>query len=387
MELSGEAFSILSDSDSSVEIVFTPTTAGTFSGTLTITADGVVTETINFSATAILKPEITDLVAPVFTQIYVGEIANGTATFSVANANNVDVELSGDAFGIANNADGFVEIVFTPTTAGTFSGTLTITADGVVTETINFSASAIQKPEITDLVAPVFTQIYVGETANGTATFSVSNTSNVEVELSGEAFSIISNSDSSVEIEFTPTTAGTFSGTLTITADGVVTETINFSASAIQKPEITDLVAPVFTEIYVGETTTSVATFSVANASAVEVVLSGDDAFGIVSEADGYVEILFAPTTAGTFNGTLTITADGVVTETIEFSATAIESISTDIEENEALNIYANEGTIYCGEEFTIYNLAGLDVTSLNGSLQGVYLVVTAKGNKQVSVW
>ena len=387
VELSGEAFSILSDSDSSVEIVFTPTTAGTFSGTLTITADGVVTETINFSATAILKPEITDLVAPVFTQIYVGEIANGTATFSVANANNVDVELSGDAFGIANNADGFVEIVFTPTTAGTFSGTLTITADGVVTETINFSASAIQKPEITDLVAPVFTQIYVGETANGTATFSVSNTSNVEVELSGEAFSIISNSDSSVEIEFTPTTAGTFSGTLTITADGVVTETINFSASAIQKPEITDLVAPVFTEIYVGETTTSVATFSVANASAVEVVLSGDDAFGIVSEADGYVEILFAPTTAGTFNGTLTITADGVVTETIEFSATAIESISTDIEENEALNIYANEGTIYCGEEFTIYNLAGLDVTSLNGSLQGVYLVVTAKGNKQVSVW
>ena len=116
-------------------------------------------------------------------------------------------------------------------------------------------------------------------------------------------------------------------------------------------------------------------------------MLSGDDAFGIVSEADGYVEILFAPTTAGTFNGTLTITADGVVTETIEFSATAIESISTDIEENEALNIYANEGTIYCGEEFTIYNLAGLDVTSLNGSLQGVYLVVTAKGNKQVSVW
>jgi hypothetical protein len=173
---------------------------------------------------------------------------------------------------------------------------------------------------------------------------------------------------------------------LTITADGVVTETINFSATAILKPEITDLVAPVFTEIYVGETANGTATFSVANTNNVEVELSGE-AFSILSNSDSSVEIVFTPTTAGTFNGALTITADGVVTETINFSASAIESISTDIEENEALNIYANEGTIYCDEEFTIYNLAGLDVTSLNGSLQGVYLVVTAKGNKQVSVW
>ena len=55
--------------------------------------------------------------------------------------------------------------------------------------------------------------------------------------------------------------------------------------------------------------------------------------------------------------------------------------------EEEALNIFAKEGTIYCDEEFTIYNLAGLNVTSLNGTLQGVYLVVTTNGNKQVSVW
>ena len=50
----------------------------------------------------------------------------------------------------------------------------------VVTETIEFSASAIFKPVISDLVAPEFTQIYVGETATGTATFSVSNASSGE---------------------------------------------------------------------------------------------------------------------------------------------------------------------------------------------------------------
>ncbi len=387
VELSGEAFSILSEADGSVEIVFTPTTAGTFNGTLTITADNVVSETINFSASAILKPEISDLVAPEFAKIYVGETVNGTATFSVQNATDVEVVLSGDdVFSVVSEANGAVEIKFAPSSAGTFNGTLTITADNVVTETINFSASAILKPVISDLVAPEFTQIYVGETATGTATFSVANASAVEVELSGEAFSILNEADGSVEIVFTPTTAGTFNGALTITADEVVTETINFSVTAILKPVISDLVAPEFTQIYVGETATGTATFSVANASAVEVELSGE-AFSILSEADGLVEIVFTPTTAGTFNGALTITADGVVKEMIDFTAIAIESITTDIEEDEALNIFAKEGTIYCDEEFTIYNLAGLNVTSLNGTLQGVYLVVTSRGNKQISVW
>ena len=387
VELSGEAFSILSEADGSVEIVFTPTTAGTFIGALTITADGVVTETINFSASAILKPEISDLVAPVFSEIYVGETTTSIATFSVENASDVEVVLTGDEeFSIVSDSEVTVEVKFAPSAAGTFNGTLTITADGVVTETINFSATAILKPVISDLVAPEFTQIYVGETAIGIATFSVANASNVEVELSGEAFNILSEADGSVEIVFTPTTAGTFNGVLTITADNVVSETINFSATAILKPVISDLVAPVFSEIYVGETANGTATFSVSNASNVEVELSGE-AFSILSEADGSVEIVFTPTTAGTFNGALTITADGVVKEIIDFTAIAIEGITTDIEEDEALNIYAKEGTIYCDEEFTIYNLAGLNVTSLNGTLQGVYLVVTSKGNKQISVW
>ena len=385
--LSGDdVFSVVSEADGSVEILFAPTTAGTFNGALTITADGVVTEIINFSASAILKPEISDLVAPEFAKIYVGETANGTATFSVANANNVDIELAGEGFSILNEADGSVEILFAPSAAGTFNGALTITADGVVTEIINFSASAILKPMISDLVAPVFGEIYVGENATSIATYSVANASDVEVELAGEGFSIVSEADGSVEILFAPTTVGTFNGALTITADGVLTEIINFSASAILKPEISDLVAPVFGEIYVGENATSVATYSVANANNVDIELEGEG-FGILNEADGSVEILFAPTTAGTFNGTLTITADGVVTETIEFTAVAIEGVTTDIEENAELNIYAKDGTIYCDEEFTIYNLAGVNVTSLNGSLQGVYLVVTTNGNKQVSVW
>ncbi len=390
VELSGDAaFAIESETNDAVEITFTPDAAGTFNGTLTITADGVVTESIDFSASAILKPVISNLSAPEFTQIYVGESAQGTATFTVENASNIEVALTGDAaFAITSETNDAVTLTFTPDAAGTFNGTLTITADGVVTETIDFSASAILKPVISSLSAPEFTQIYVGESAQGTATFTVENASNIEVSLSGDAaFAIASETNDAVEITFTPDAAGTFNGSLTITADGVVTETIDFSASAILKPVISNITAPVFEEIKLGEFTSATATYTIENATEVEVELTGDDAFFIKKHTSGEVQIVFMPEYAGTYYGTLTITADGIVSESIDFSATAIEDITTSIEEAEALNIYAKEGTIYCEEEFVIYNLAGQDVTNLNGSLQGVYVVKTEKGNKQISVW
>ena len=93
------------------------------------------------------------------------------------------------------------------------------------------------------------------------------------------------------------------------------------------------------------------------------------------------------PESVGIYTAILTITLDGVVSESVEFTAVAIEDITTSIEEAEALNIYAKDGTIYSDEEFEIYNLAGVNVTNLNGSLQGVYVVTTTNGNKQVSVW
>ncbi len=389
VELTGDnAFAIASKSNGAVEITFTPDAAGTFNGILTITADGVVSETISFSAYAILKPVISNLVAPEFSVIYSDEQATGTATYSVENANNVEVELTGDnAFAIARKSNGAVEITFTPDAAGTFNATLTIAADGVVTESINFSASAILKPVISNLVAPIFEEIYVGETTTGTATFSVENANNVDVELSGDAaFSILSESDGSVDIVFIPTTEGTFSGTLTITADGVVTESINFSASAILKPVISNLVAPIFGELKVGGFAEATATYTIENATEAIVELIGDESFYIKEQSLGEVVIVFAPETVGEYSATLTIKV-GEISESVEFTAVAIEDITTSVEENVALNIYAKDGTIYSDEEFTIYNLAGVDVTNLNGSLQGVYVVTTTNGNKQVSVW
>ena len=73
--------------------------------------------------------------------------------------------------------------------------------------------------------------------------------------------------------------------------------------------------------------------------------------------------------------------------ENPEVPDTPDDDINVSVEEVSAVMIYAKEGTIYSEVEFEIYDLAGVNVTKLNGSLQGVYIVKTAEGNRLVSVW
>ncbi len=63
------------------------------------------------------------------------------------------------------------------------------------------------------------------------------------------------------------------------------------------------------------------------------------------------------------------------------------DDTNVSVEEVSAIMIYAKEGTIYSEVDFEIYDLAGVNVTKLNGFLQGVYVVKTAEGNRLISVW
>ena len=57
------------------------------------------------------------------------------------------------------------------------------------------------------------------------------------------------------------------------------------------------------------------------------------------------------------------------------------------IDEVPAISVYAKEGTIYSELEFEIFDLTGINVTHLNGSLEGIYIVKTNEGNRLISVW
>lgn len=69
---------------------------------------------------------------------------------------------------------------------------------------------------------------------------------------------------------------------------------------------------------------------------------------------------------------------------TLNIIGTVDENQPTAIDEVEAAIISASNGRIYCDKDFVILNLAGQDVTSSNGNLQGTYIVLV--GDQAVKV-
>ena len=53
---------------------------------------------------------------------------------------------------------------------------------------------------------------------------------------------------------------------------------------------------------------------------------------------------------------------------------------------NDTPLIYAHDGRIAASEPLRIYTLTGIDVTALNGSLKGVYIVKTATKTLKIFV-
>ena len=179
---------------------------------------------------------------------------------------------------------------------------------------------------------------------------------------------------------------------------------------------IKNLMLQPFEQILPNTTTSTVATFTLQNANTATVSIEGLDAdfFEIgeqnIGNGECSVSIVFKPIVKGVYYATLVVTTDDEVSLSIDFAAvcgdetfepgdvpelnpdpvnpgTPDDDINVSVEEVSAIMIYAKEGTIYSEVEFEIYDLAGVNVTKLNGSLQGVYIVKTAEGNRLVSVW
>ena len=177
---------------------------------------------------------------------------------------------------------------------------------------------------------------------------------------------------------------------------------------------IKNLMIQPFEQVLPNTTTTTVATFTLQNANTATVSIEGLDAdfFEIgeqnIGNGECSVSIVFKPIVIGVYYATLVVTTDDEVSLSIDFAAAAgdetfepgdVPELNPDpvnpgtpddevsVEEVSAIMIYAKEGTVYSEVDFEIYDLAGINVTKLNGSLQGVYIVKTAEGNRLVSVW
>ena len=247
-------FTILSQSVNNgigmVEIQFAPNVARTFRSTLTITS-GNTSESVDFSVTSRLAPMISSLSVSEFGTTLVGETSVALASYTLDNADNAVATLSdNDVFTIrqqlVSNGQGMVRIQFSPKEAGKYSAILTITS-GITEETINITAEAIEyvepgpevEPVISGLYVPDFGEVYVGETAQVVAMYTIENAEKATATLSGDAafkitLQLLNSGSGVVRIAFSPEEVGTYKATLTITS-GNVSESIEISAVALEE--------------------------------------------------------------------------------------------------------------------------------------------------------
>ena len=356
-------FTILSQSVSEgigrVEIEFAPNAQGVFNATLTISAGGE-TASVGFSATALPAPVITLQNEPTFTNTYVGEKQTELVSYTLQHATQATATLAGDvdvftlSYQELSNGNGLIRIDFEPETVGTYTATLLITS-GVTTKRVTISATAVAapapKPDPVININPVpdFGAVYVNETAQVVATYTLQNATEATASLSeNKVFSIVRTLKGAVIIKFTPTEAGTYYDKLIITA-GKVSRSVNVVATAIAapapepEPVININPVPDFGTVYVNETAQVVATYTLQNATAATAIISGDKEFSIVRTLKGAVLIKFAPTAKGTYKGKLTITS-GKVSQSISFSATAIEQVTPEEPEDPNAALYVDLG-------------------------------------------
>ena len=177
----------------------------------------------------------------------------------------------------------------------------------------------------------------LGDNLTGNVTATVTEGSNVFSVSPSSVSASAAKEGTTFLVTFTPTTIGTFTGTITLASEDAESIIIQLTGTAIEPELIADPTVLTFDEIEAGQTTTK--TFEVLGANLVgnitATVTEGSDVFSIdpttitsTDATDGKtVTVTFAPQTQGTYTGTVTLSSDRAETITVQLNATATKAM------------------------------------------------------------
>jgi hypothetical protein len=243
------------NSTCTISVFFTPTAVGVQTGTLTI-YDQLRTQTVALSGTGLAPPVIT--VSPtslMFPTQPVG-VASQPSTLTVSNTGgaamaNVSFQFTGDAAGsfanpsttcgtvLNNGSSCTVQVIFTPPASGGMTGTLVVSSSTLGVKPVSVPLNnAAGIPAALQVTPPVlsFPATGVGSTSSP-ITVTVANPGSVaglsDLALAATAgFQLANNTCTptlapqagcTVGVTFAPASAGTQSGTLTVTSSTLTT--------------------------------------------------------------------------------------------------------------------------------------------------------------------
>jgi len=359
--------SLAANSDCAIQIEFAPTTAGAFTGLLTLT-DGAGTQTVQLNGTAVNPP--TDILNPsslVFPATPEGQLASALPV-TITNMGgmpltSISVSISGE-FQQSNNcstqlAAGAVctiSVVFAPTQLGALSGTLTI-SDALKTQSVSLSGTGVAPPVFNVTPASLaFTNQQPG-VASAPQTLTIANAgaspmANISFAITGAAAAnysvasttcgtVLSNGSScTAQIVFTPSAIGAIGATLVVSSS-----TVNVSPVSVPLNGSGQLTSGLATNpgqlsfpvIAAGQSSTA-QSITVTNSSSYaigSIALSASVPFkvsqngctaGLAAGANCTALVVFAPTLGGAATGSLTITSTAVATPaTVALSGTGYD--------------------------------------------------------------
>lgn len=256
----GCSSSLAANSDCALSLTFAPTQAGDVNGSLVLT-DDAGTQTVVLSGTG--ASAATDALSPASLSFPSTAAGQQSSTQTVTLTNNGDLPLTsigitiGAGFQQSNtcgtsltgHASCAISVVFVPTSAGSVSGSLSV-SDAIKTQTIALSGTALQPAVIS--VAPTqltFATQPIGQ-AGAPLTLIVTNfggapMSNIGFQIIGPSASsfawgsttcgpsLSSGGTCTVQVTFTPATAGPLTAALIVTSSTLGVNPVQVSLSGI----------------------------------------------------------------------------------------------------------------------------------------------------------
>ena len=334
-------------------VTFTPTSATTFSGTVTVTSNAsnpslsIALSGTAEGAPAVLTASPTSLT---YTNITTGQTSSQTETIKNTGATSATISAvaaSGTGFSVsgittpvtltAGQSTSFT-VKFAPTSAGTFTGSATVTSNASNPSlSIPLSATAVTPATLTaSPTSLTYTNVTEGQTSSQTET--IKNTGGTSASISavaasGTGFSIsgittpvtlTAGQSTTFTVKFAPESVGTFTGTVNVTSNASNPSlSIPLSGTSVGTPAVlaASPTSLTYTNITVGQTSSQTETIkntggTSATISAVAASGTGFSISGITppvtltSGQSTTFTVKFAPTSATTFTGTVTVTSN-----------------------------------------------------------------------------
>ena len=331
-----------------ITVTYKPTASGTQNGTITVSSSGAESKTVTVSGTATAVPTITVNPTSLSLSTTVGTPVTKTFTLTGTSlTSTVYLSCSGTGFSIDKTnitrtaaAQGVtVTVTYSPTAAGTHTGSITLTSNGATTVTLPLTGTATGVPTITVDPTSLSFNATVGESV--TKTFNVSGTDltgTVYLAVTGAGFTInktnITKSQATngttVTVTYTPTTGGTHTGTVTLTSAGAQNVTVALTGVASTTPTIAANPTSLNFQTTVGTPVTKTFTLTAANLEG-NVALSVQGAEFAIDKTNilpgaannATVNVTYTPTAYGTHTGVVTITTPNAQSVTVNLNGQA----------------------------------------------------------------